>query len=111
MHSQGPVSRDHRYVTTATWAARAASLLVGGAAALARGADPAGWWGQAGVVEQAAGNHSGDAELAGQLREAGLLLAARGEVAGKVGEALGARSSGHQLSRRASTAGRPCTWA
>jgi hypothetical protein len=59
---------------------------VGGQAALAGAAKPPRWWGQAGVVEQAAGNHGGDVELAGQLFEAGVLVAARCEVAGKVGE-------------------------
>src|SRR6266536_3269179 len=51
-------------------------VLVGGATALVGGAEPAGWWGQAGVVKQAAGNHSGDGKLAGQPCEAGVLLAA-----------------------------------
>ncbi len=63
-------------------------VLVGGATALVGGAEPAGWWGQAGVVKQAAGNHSGDGKLAGQPCEAGVLLAAGGEVAVKVGEPL-----------------------
>jgi len=40
--------------------------LIGGVAALACGGSSTGWWGQAGVVEQAAGNHCGDAKLAGQ---------------------------------------------
>jgi hypothetical protein len=64
-------------------------VLVSGADALVGGAEPPGWWGQAGVVEQAAGDHGGGGKLAGQSCEAGLLLAARREVAGKVGEAQG----------------------
>ncbi len=69
-------------------------LVVGGAAELVRGGHVAGWWGQVGVVEEAANDTVSGAEFLGDLGGAGGLLAPRGEVVVKAGEAMHASMPG-----------------